>query len=122
MTSFGKREGGGRRAESREVAPLMVLLTSLSKSYSAVLVDISLTGARLRGPDLPGVDEDLALAIEDVRTFGTVRWCQNNELGIEFATPISEAEVLSLGCEARTNRGCSAEERAAYEAWRLSRE
>ena len=121
MDTFGKQGGGGRRTNSREVAPLMVLLTSLSKSYSAVLVDISLTGARLQGPDLPRVDEDLALAIETVRTFGTVRWCHDNELGIEFETPISKAEVLSLQWEARRNRRFSPEERAAYEAWKLGK-
>lgn len=46
MSEFGKASGGGRREDSRDAAPLSVVMTTFSTSYTAELVDISATGAK----------------------------------------------------------------------------
>ena len=116
---FGKRSGGGRRKAQREALPLLATLTSVSRSYSATLVDVSATGARLHGPDLPAVDQDIVLSVEKVRSFATARWNHDGEVGIEFDPPLSKADVQMLRHEVAKGRGFSPEERAAYEAWKL---
>lgn len=51
----------------REAAPLMVLLTTMAKTYQTVLVDISATGARLEGDDLPPVGAELCVTVNRSR-------------------------------------------------------
>ena len=53
MNAFGKASGGGRRGADRQTAPLMVLVSTLSRTLEAVLVDLSATGARITGGELP---------------------------------------------------------------------
>jgi hypothetical protein len=118
MTEFGKRQGGGRRKSPREALPLLATLTSVSRSYSAVLLDVSATGARLRGDDLPPADQDLMVMVEKVRNFGTVRWSHGGEVGIEFEPPLAREKVELLRDEVMKGRGFSPEERAAYDAWK----
>lgn len=119
MSVFGKRSGGGRRKTGREAVPLLATLTSVSRSHSAILVDISATGARLRGNDLPAVDQDLIVIVENVRSFATARWNQNGQVGVEFDPPLADADVQMLRHEVAKGRGFTPEERAAYEAWKL---
>ena len=71
MVASGKSSGGGRRTSTREVPPLMVLLTTNAKTYKTVLVDISATGARLRGDDFPPVGAELCVTVEQVKNFAT---------------------------------------------------
>lgn len=119
MTVFGKRSGGGRRRAPREALPLLATLTTVSRTYSGTLVNVSATGARLRGDNLPEADQDLVLSVEGVRNFGTVRWNRNGEVGLEFDPPIGAAEVMKLRREVSRGQGFSPEERAAYDEWKL---
>jgi hypothetical protein len=70
MTTFGKRQGGGRRRAAREPVPLVAILTGRSHSHEAVLTDLSTTGARLRCHELPYVGEDLVLNVEGLAAYG----------------------------------------------------
>jgi hypothetical protein len=72
--AFGKQSGGGRRSATRVATPLLALLSTSARTYSAIVLDVSATGARLQGERLPGVRHDLQIQIEKVRAFGTVRW------------------------------------------------
>ena len=61
MPSFGRRVDqttGGRRRASRETVVLAGALMTLSNSHTVTLVNISSTGARLRGDNLPTRDKD----------------------------------------------------------------
>jgi hypothetical protein len=74
MFAFGKSPGGGRRTATRDAAPLIVLLTTIAKTHQTVLVDISATGARLKGDELPPVGAELCVTVEQVKTFATAMW------------------------------------------------
>ena len=62
--TFGKQGGGGRRGAPREAAPLLAVYTTVTKSHEVVLVDVSSTGARLRGPNLPEAGDELFVSVE----------------------------------------------------------
>ena len=97
---FGKRAGGGRRASARKVAPLTVVITTVSRSYTATLVNLSTTGARLRGDDLPDQGENFMFKIGAVQTFASIVWSADDERGATFESPLSDEEVERLRAEA----------------------
>lgn len=119
MAEFGKSVGGGRREDKREPSPLSVLLTGLAKSHDAELVDISATGARVRGLSLPHVGEELNLAAGRVKTFCTVRWRRDDECGVQFYEPLLQAEVIGVRREVRDGAGIAPAFRAAFDDWVL---
>ena len=117
MSTFGKREGGGRRRAIREAVPLIVVLTCRTHSHEAVLVDLSTTGARVRGSELPNVDDDLVLNVEGLAAYGVVRWARMGYCGIEFEPPIGLGQVKALAHKVTLSRGLPVEMRAALEDW-----
>ena len=121
MSEFGKCAGGGRRTAPREAVPLAAILTTLSRSRCAALVDLSCTGARLRGDELPPADEDLEIKIETVRAFATVVWTDHHECGVAFDEPLMPFEVERLKREgtAANLAGLTVEQREALEHWLL---
>lgn len=119
MTVFGKCSGGGRRSAPRETAPLLALISTLTHSHGATLVDLSSTGVRLSGEELPDVGEELILSIENIRTFGCIAWKQDGQCGIAFDEPLPPGEVESIRAKAASSRGFSPEMRAAFDDWSL---
>lgn len=117
MGSFGKRNGGGRRSAARLSAPLIALVTTFRESRSAVLVDVSATGAKLRGRDLPAVFEELIIAIDGTTAFGTVAWEAGDERGVAFDVPLQAAEEARLRDKVAHARGMPPEFRHAFEDW-----
>ena len=105
MSTFGKRQGGGRRRAEREHLPLIAIFTTRTRSHAAALVDLSATGARLRGTDLPAPDEDLMLNVEGLSAYAVTRWCRLGFCGVEFEVPLSPAQIASL--EGRVRRAAS---------------
>ncbi len=119
MSGFGKCSGGGRRDDTREVAPLCALLTTLSETYEVVLVDISATGARFKGGKLPRLGVDLNLAVSRLKAFGTVRWQNQDECGVQFFEPLRQVEVIEVRREAANGAGLPPAMRAVMEDWVL---
>jgi len=119
MMAFGRSSGGGRRDSSREAAPLCVVLTGLSKTYEAVLVDLSATGARVRSSKLPSVGDDLYLSVCKVKAFCIVRWQRGDECGVRFDEPLLQDEVMSVRREVLTGAGLPTVFRAALDDWVL---
>ena len=119
MVAFGKSSGGGRREDPREAAPLCVTMTALSKSYTAMLVDISATGARIQSHELPEVGDETFLAVCRVKTFCSVRWKSGNECGVQFYEPLLQDEVISVRRDVRDGMGLPPALRAAMEDWVL---
>jgi hypothetical protein len=116
MTVFGKRNGGGRRSASRSAGPLIAVFTTLRESHSAVLADISSTGARLRGARLPQIGEELLISIDEVRAFGSVIWAEVDECGIAFDCPLAAEEKL-LRQKVVETHGLPPDIKAAYDNW-----
>ena len=96
MHIFGKSNGGGRRRASRENLPMPALVSTIDKTYVAVLVDLSNTGARLSGFNLPRAGKPMTLRIECVRAFGIVAWSEEGQCGVEFDDPLPDFEVERL--------------------------
>jgi hypothetical protein len=119
MGTFGKCKGGGRRSAPRATAPLIALVTTLKGSHSAILVDVSSTGARLRGTDLPHEGEEMFMTVEKVIAFGTVVWARDGELGLAFDRPLLPAEQQSLRRNVALTAGLPPDIRAALDDWML---
>ena len=119
MVAFGKSSGGGRRAATREAAPLLALLTTIAETYQTVLVDISATGARLKGDELPPLGADLCFTVEQVKTFATVMWRRDLECGLQFYEPLLQKEVVSVRRQAANNAGLHPVLAAALDDWVL---
>ena len=119
MSAFGKRQGGGRRSAEREDLPLIAVFTTRTRSHSAMLVDLSATGARVRGNDLPEVNQDLILSIEDVSSYGIVKWKRMGFCGIEFDASLSVASIKQLEHKVRIARGLPPQIMAAMEDWAI---
>ena len=119
MSAFGKSKGGGRRSVPRANAPLVAIITTLQGSHSAELVDVSATGARLRGASLPEVGEELFVAVDQVIGFGEVAWSKGNERGLAFDPHLTSDEEQQLRSKVKTPAGLPPEMRAAFDNWVL---
>ncbi|MCW3798462.1 PilZ domain-containing protein [Sphingomonas sp. BN140010] len=102
MPSFGKRVDvpGGRRSSRRDHVVLAAAAMSLDKSRSVVVEDVSSTGARLLGRDLPGAGKDLLLKVAAEAFMAWVVWSTGEECGIEFEDPLDSAAVSRLKADA----------------------
>ena len=119
MIAFGKASGGGRREGNREAAPLSVVMTTLSNSYTAELVDISATGARVRCNDLPAVGDELNLTVGRITTFCSVRWRHDHECGVLFYEPLLQEDVIAVRRDVAEGAGLDPAMRAAMSDWVL---
>ena len=114
---FGKRLGGGRRAAERAHGSLTVVATTVTKSVAVELLDMSTTGARLKGNYLPDKHEELMVSIGTLKAFGTVAWSRGTECGVNFDLPIGEREVDTVREAVAERRGISLEMKSALDAW-----
>jgi hypothetical protein len=96
MRTFGTSQAMGRRSVPRTPAPVIAMLSTPAGDHRAAIIDISRTGARLRGEHLPAVGEPLNFRAEDVRAAGDVVWSEGSCCAVEFATPIAATEVNRL--------------------------
>ena len=119
MGTFGKRKGGGRRSATRSPVPLIAIVKTLKGAHSSVLIDVSATGARLRGRDLPQCDEDLSITVEGISAFGTVAWAEGNERGVAFDVSLSARDEEFLRQKVAQFRGMPASIRAAFGDWSM---
>lgn len=96
MRSFGLSKARGRRSAPRGDAVLEAVLSTELADHTAALIDISRTGARLQGRNLPVLGERLTFTAEDVRAHADVVWREADLCAVEFGTPIAAAEVQRL--------------------------
>lgn len=122
MPTFGKRVDGvdGRRSAVRDKVSLPVSMFSLEHSRVVILEDVSATGARLTGYDLPLKDEAVWIRVGPIDTFGIVVWNEPNVCGIIFDTPLGDDEAAFVQQEVRsaTLTRLGPEERQALDDWR----
>ena len=104
MTSFGKMNGGGRRTAPRSAALLPGRLTTTTKSLPVHMLDVSATGARVRGSDLPDVGAELVLAVERAQAFARICWSDGEERGLLFDEPLMPPQIERLKSEAERAR------------------
>ena len=98
---------------------MIAAVTTLKGSQSAVVVNVSSTGARLQGANLPEPDEELFVNLDGLIAFGTVAWSDANEMGVAFDGPLSEADEQRLNEKVKSAGGLPAEIKAAFDEWTL---
>ena len=121
MSGFGKSEGGGRRSAARLDAPLTAVISTLTGSRSAELVDISATGARFRSNDPPDLCEELSLVVEGIHEFGEVVWSDGDVRGMRIDEQLSLCDEVKLRQKVADAAGVPLHVRAAYDQWTLGR-
>lgn len=98
MRSFGKSDAGQRSVPRTEVYRTASLAVG-DKVYPLSLIDLSRTGARLSGVELPERNQEVVFRSHDVRAHAQVVWSEGDSCAIEFVTPIAPAEVRGLNRE-----------------------
>lgn len=86
----------GRRSERRAYILLSASVESLSGRKRISLLDVSRTGARLEGTDLPAVGKDIIIRCGEIDTLGTVVWATSGRCGMQFDEPIGQQDLLAL--------------------------
>lgn len=121
MRGFGRRVGGGRRSAMRSSLLLPGMVLGVASSKSAVVVDVSRTGARLRVSDLPPDGKDLILRMGKVERLAQVKWKRGDICGVEFDEPLTSLEFFKLeqlnNVPAPSNLDAS--ERLAFAEWQI---
>ena len=122
MDKFGKRVDGieGRRAAVRQTVSMPASMFSLEHSRVVIVEDISTTGAKLSGGDLPKLGEDVWIKAGPVDAFGTVVWIDEFVCGVTFEQPLNASEDSFIQEEARmmSLTKLTAAEREALADWR----
>lgn len=109
----------GRRLEPRACVLLAGSAEALSGHKRVTLLDVSVTGARIEGADLPAVGREIILKCGPVDTFGVIAWSASNRCGVQFDAPLEPSRLVSLRHMAAqaVDSAMSVEERQAAEDW-----
>ena len=90
--SFGKRidiPGGLRRAVRGDVMIRAAMMT-LTETIGVDLLDLSTSGAKLRGRDLPTPGQEVVVLLGRLEAFGSVVWRDEDECGVHFDVQLTE--------------------------------
>lgn len=121
MPMFGKRIDGvdGRRSAVREPMLLSAAILTLNRSFSAIVVNVSATGARLRGCGDVGQGDDLWIKVGVVDVLATVAWADEGLCGVTFDVALNDADLDHLRREAKNTlvTRLTPEERIAALDW-----
>ena len=75
---------------------LPALAEALSGRRNVRLLDLSRSGAKLEGADLPPVGKDIVLRCAGLDTFGTIVWAEADRCGIAFDEQIRLRDLVRL--------------------------
>ena len=86
MANFGKRIDGpsGRRWLKRKRVGISAIAVFDEWSTPVLVQDLSLTGARLLGRDLPSHTSNVTLSVGERSLLGEIRWASGEHRGISF--------------------------------------
>ena len=103
MSNFGKRIDGpsGRRRNRREPVVLAASAMAPGTSRSVIVTDVSPTGAKLQGRELPGAGANVLVTVGEMELFASVAWTRFNECGITFEAQLSDEVMDHLKAEGR---------------------
>ena len=103
MLLFGRRVDGpsGRRRRVRQPVVLAASAVSIERSRSVLVADLSPSGAKLQGRDLPKEGSEVLVAVGSQDSFATIVWRNDDACGIEFDTLLPEERVAQLKHEGR---------------------
>jgi hypothetical protein len=122
MTAFGKRlDGpGGRRHSARAPVLMSAAMHAVGTSQTVSLVDVSRTGAKLRGHAPLEIGKEVWLKAPPADMFGTIVWVDGDHCGVEFETPLGEEEAATLQARGKVvlMPRLSLEEQLGIEDWK----
>ena len=104
MSCFGKRVDvpGGRRKAARRPSLAAGTAVSVQGSRPIVVENIGLSGAKVRGHDLPAIGKQLLIWTDELDVLGSVVWARFGERGIAFDTAVEATALAKLeGQDAR---------------------
>jgi hypothetical protein len=95
------------------------MLSTIDNYHMAMVIDLSSSGARMRGDKLPTVGQPVSVKLDCVRTFGVVAWSAGNECGVAFDDALSSFELQRLRREVKLVSVAwrSVDEKLASEDW-----
>ena len=89
-----------RRAQSRLRTRLQARIVTLYSTRTTVLLDLSLTGARVKASAEMRVDDEIVLSWARYEAFGKIVWLRDGMCGIVFDRPISAQNlVVTRDCD-----------------------
>ena len=108
MSKFGSRTGRARAARASVLLPASVV--TMNAYQFPELLDISQTGAKLRGPSLPPVNTTGLLRVGSFQALCRVVWVADERCGVRFeelVSPKTLKEVQLGGADAVDEMGPS---------------
>lgn len=92
---FGKRVDipTGCRKAAREELVIRAAIMTMTDRINVDLLDISKTGTRLRGHDLPAIGQEVLALFGRLEAFATVVWLKADQCGLKFDVPLSDRAV-----------------------------
>jgi hypothetical protein len=73
---------------------------SVTRSRSVMIADISVSGARLGGRDLPAAGDDLLMVVGSQDRMGTVMWRSGDHCGVRVDEPLAAHQIAQMKQEA----------------------
>ena len=89
-----------RRRFVREPVMLAGSAMSVTRSRSVMIADLSATGARLGGRDLPAPGDDLLMVVGSQDRMGTVMWRNGDKCGVRLDEPLGHDNIALMEREA----------------------
>jgi hypothetical protein len=86
----------GRRGSQRKPVVLAASAWAISGSRSVLISDISSSGVRLRGRDLPAAAEEVLVTIGPLELFAKVSWCDHDECGLAFENALTPDIITQM--------------------------
>jgi hypothetical protein len=70
-------------------------------AQSVLIDEVSSSGAKLRGRNLPECGRDMLIRVGEAEVFATVAWSTDEQCGISFEPPLDQQGVLRLKHQGR---------------------
>jgi hypothetical protein len=109
----------GRRSEPRAYVVLPASAEALSGRRQVRLLDVSRSGARIEGSDLPETGKEIILKCGSIDTFGMIVWSADGRCGVRFdeEIPLRYLPVLRALSDTIERSPMTPEEREAAADW-----
>ena len=107
MNAFAPRQAGSGKQLRAERTPVSVeasMMTMSAYQYPE-LADISLRGAKLRGPNLPPAGAKALLRAGDLEVLCRVMWAKDGHCGIYFEEPVHPSIVAQIRMDSSVTLG-----------------
>ena len=118
---FGKRidQPGGHRRAVREEVMIRAAIMTMTDTIGVDLLDVSTSGARLRGRSLPAPGQEVVVMLGRLDAFGTVVWRDEDQCGVHFDVALSDHALSIVESERGPSfiAGFDGEERLAASDW-----